>query len=293
MEKKNVWLLPTDKPSRILQSLKVIQLLDKEWLSPIGNVNRNIYITSSEKPKEGEYGLGFAEENQSHFVFKHDGSNLAKLNALCEDTKKIIITSDTDLIANRIKKISEKFLRWFVQNPSCEFVEVKKQMLCDYCGQEYCDNLRCRGYKDSPYYEIIIPQEELSKQYKCTECNWIGVFNEMKNEQSIDYDQYCCPKCNNVMYDCRIDKWYLEEEPKQETFEESVNAFKKTDVYINYIKQKQGRMYSEEEFLKFSEWVSDNDWVYLPSKSYWVNEEQEESEQKFTTKELFEQFKNK
>ena len=55
--------------------------------------------------------------------------------------------------------------------------------------------------------------------------------------------------------------------------------------------QQQG--YSEEEFLEFSEWVSHNDWVYLPSKGYWVNEEQEESEQKFTTKELLEIFKNK
>ena len=56
-------------------------------------------------------------------------------------------------------------------------------------------------------------------------------------------------------------------------------------------KQQQG--YSEEEFLEFSEWVSHNDWVYLPSKGYWVNEEQEELEEKFTTKQLFEQFKNK
>ena len=53
------------------------------------------------------------------------------------------------------------------------------------------------------------------------------------------------------------------------------------------------KLYSEEEFLEFSEWVSDNDWVYLPIKSYWVNEEQEELEQKFTTKQLFEKFKNK
>jgi len=56
-------------------------------------------------------------------------------------------------------------------------------------------------------------------------------------------------------------------------------------------KQQQG--YSEEEVLEFSEWVSHNDWVYLPSKGYWINEEQEELEQKFTTKQLFKQFKTK
>ena len=34
---------------------------------------------------------------------------------------------------------------------------------------------------------------------------------------------------------------------KKETLEEAVNNFKKTDVYINEIKQAQERMYSEEE----------------------------------------------
>jgi hypothetical protein len=51
------------------------------------------------------------------------------------------------------------------------------------------------------------------------------------------------------------------------------------------------KTYNEEEALEFHEWVSDNDWVYLPSKGYWVNEEQEELEQKLTTRQLFEEFK--
>jgi hypothetical protein len=39
-------------------------------------------------------------------------------------------------------------------------------------------------------------------------------------------------------------------EPKQETLEEVVNNFKKTDVYINEIKQEQERSYSEEDMKK-------------------------------------------
>lgn len=62
------------------------------------------------------------------------------------------------------------------------------------------------------------------------------------------------------------------------------------EVVVNWQAE---RMYSEEEMLEFSEWVSHNDWVYLPSKGYWVNEEQEELEENFTTKELFEQFKKR
>lgn len=64
----------------------------------------------------------------------------------------------------------------------------------------------------------------------------------------------------------------------------------KTD-FIGLLLNVKQQGYSEQEMLGFSEWVSHNDWVYLPSKSYWVNEEQEELEENFTTKELFEQFK--
>jgi hypothetical protein len=59
------------------------------------------------------------------------------------------------------------------------------------------------------------------------------------------------------------------------------------------IKWMQERLYSEEDMFEFSQWISHEDWVYLPSKGYWVNEEQEELEQKFTTKQLIEQFKKK
>jgi hypothetical protein len=61
--------------------------------------------------------------------------------------------------------------------------------------------------------------------------------------------------------------------------------------FIDGAKWQAKKMYSEEEMLDFSEWVSHNDWVYLPSKGHWVNEEQEELEENFTTKELFDQFK--
>ena len=48
---------------------------------------------------------------------------------------------------------------------------------------------------------------------------------------------------------------------------------------------------SDDEVVEFGQWVSHNDWVYLPSKGYWVNEEQEELDQKLTSKELLQLFK--
>jgi hypothetical protein len=43
--------------------------------------------------------------------------------------------------------------------------------------------------------------------------------------------------------------------------------------------------------IEFGQWVSRNDWVYLPIKKYWVNEEEEELEQKLTSKEILKIFK--
>jgi hypothetical protein len=73
------------------------------------------------------------------------------------------------------------------------------------------------------------------------------------------------------------------------------------DAYANGLddgaKWQSKRMYSEKDMFNFSQWVSHEDWVYLPSKGYWVNEEQEELEQKLSSKEMlnlwFKQFKKK
>ena len=104
-----------------------------------------------------------------------------------------------------------------------------------------------------------------------------------------------------------------QEEPKQETLEErepywdlidkkaEQNNRIDLDAYANGVqdgvKWQKERSYSEEDMFKFSQWISHEDWVYLPSKDYWVNEEQEELEQKLSSKEIlnlwFEQFKKK
>lgn len=58
-----------------------------------------------------------------------------------------------------------------------------------------------------------------------------------------------------------------------------------------YNKSQETHPNSDEDTIEFGQWVSHNDWVYLPSKKYWVNEEQEELEQKLSSKELFQLWK--
>ncbi len=70
---------------------------------------------------------------------------------------------------------------------------------------------------------------------------------------------------------------------KQETLEEAINAFKKTDVYINEIKQQQERSYSEEEVIK----------LLISCKDRFGGSGLEDYTSDSEVIEWFEQFKNK
>lgn len=149
--------------------------------------------------------------------------------------------------------------------------------------------------------------------------HWIGIikWNDgtiLKTEPFYDYDEGIKAWSSKFSYENKGKFEWIDyekiEEPKQQKLEEAIelawssyeheegnlysttfkNGFKLGSIWE---KDQNNNKYTEEDFLKFSEWVSHNDWVYLPSKACWVNEEQEELEQKLTTKELFEKFKKK
>ena len=132
---KNLHLIPTDKPSRlsILNSGKLN--FGAEAMSSSNSKLQHIYITSDEEIKEGDW---FLEKAGRQYPIHWNGKD--KLNYHC---KKIILTTDQDLINDGVQAIDDEFLEWFVENPSCEFVEIVK----------------CRGYLHLSYM-IIIPQEE-------------------------------------------------------------------------------------------------------------------------------------
>jgi len=113
---------------------------------------QHIHITSDEEIKEGDWCLCSEElvhkvvEIKSNIgIIRFQDGVTEVLNA-CE---KIILTTDPDLIADGVQAIDDEFLEWFVKNPSCEVVEVKKGFAD---GSTY-------GY-DFLSYKIIIPQEE-------------------------------------------------------------------------------------------------------------------------------------
>ena len=99
----------------------------------IYELNQNIYITSDEEIKEGDWFLEKA--GRQYPIHRND---VDKLNRHC---KKIILT--TDPLLDGVQAIDDEFLQWFVKNPSCEYVNFTSH------GNE-------KGTKD---YELIIPKK--------------------------------------------------------------------------------------------------------------------------------------
>jgi hypothetical protein len=112
---KKIHILPTDKPSRLVlddttQHLMLINKGEALW------GNQNIYITSDEEIKDGDWcivdgGLGRVGVDKFQSNVRYSVTPI-----------KIILTTDLDLIADGVQSIDDSFLEWFVNNPSCEYV---------------------------------------------------------------------------------------------------------------------------------------------------------------------------
>jgi hypothetical protein len=122
---KNIFLLPTDKPSRLTIRLKTDELMFsyKEFVNQESdgvklNKNQHIYITNDEEIKEGDWRY----DSNFNKITKGIGESITYIKNHC---KKIILTTDQDLIKDGIQSIDDEFLEWFVKNPNCENVEIE------------------------------------------------------------------------------------------------------------------------------------------------------------------------
>jgi hypothetical protein len=177
---KNIHILPTDKPSRLIyfdSKLEIMSLIPKK--SDI--VFQNIYITSDEKIEQKE--LCYCISNNCIVRFSNFGDNE-------KNYKKIILTTDQDLITEGVQAIDDTFLEWFVKNPSCESVEVE-------LFPKFSNNL----------YGIIILQEKPKQEgYICP-------------HTKLQCDDECCVSVENCHI---ISSMGILSEPKQETVQQFI-----------------------------------------------------------------------
>jgi hypothetical protein len=161
---KNLFLLTTEKPSRLYHYKGEFGLAKGFQYGTDVIVNQNIYITDDSEIKEGYY-IDLAD-NSILKASKEDLKSFKSYDKL--QFKKIILTTDQDLIKDGVQSIDDEFLEWFVNNPSCERVEVER-ILQKRWGNVWEDlpNQEKGKEIDGIYrhiYKIIIPKEEVLLQ---------------------------------------------------------------------------------------------------------------------------------
>ena len=151
---KNIHILPTDKPSKLWFYKQTDILLTGLTVEKSKDIDtQNLYITNDEEIKEGDYwiyicpinGLDYGDNNNPIVKNNLPNSWFNKLHDKL-NYKKIILTTDQDLIKDGVQVIDDEFLEWFVKNASCEEVDVVDDW----------NSPRIDAYE----YKIIIPKEE-------------------------------------------------------------------------------------------------------------------------------------
>jgi len=281
---KNIHILTTSKPSRLLNCIEGFRLFEEE-VSPDNEwcVNVNIHITSDEEIKEGDW---FIAKNKvllcTQVTSTIIASNTSNGGAFSySQSKKIILTTDQDLIKDGVQSIDDEFLELFVKNPSCEEVKVKEEIA---------------RYGSHYEYKIIIPKEEPKKvlteedifnqkdidvvtDYINKEQQKQHLIDMMKSDEELGlYDdieinriEVVCKDCSDSLEDCTCIKSTVDFAKQEIKLEEVFNDEKKENIkkFIDEIKNPsepnqalkdaaqryQERMYSEEEVIAFGEFI--------------------------------------
>ncbi len=163
---KNIFLIPTDKESRLWRDLDS----NKLRFDNLSHSNSNectkcsheyVYITSDE---EGIYDKDYYLYEGSVFQARpRDEGNFKN---------KVILTTDQDLIKDGVQKIDDEFLQFFVKNPSCEEVEIVEG---DFINGKYTFgkyHIRRMYFADEPKQESKETLEEAFEKFM--ETNFCG-----------------------------------------------------------------------------------------------------------------------
>ena len=253
---KNIHVLPTDKPSRLHK-------IGNEWgLTHNANSNpfakqQNIYIISDEKIEEGGW---FYDLDSKYIKIKQSWEN----SHLDFNGKKIILTTDQDLIKDGVQAIDDKFLELFVKHPDCEEIEIENYVVgtgFTHIGKTPSKQESLRGcydsgeqiigkWEDCHNYKIIIPKVEPKQEtltYTEAAKKEERIFNStMMKQETLEED---------VEMDETI-AWHLAKKRFAESFGHAPDINKKTHELIVSslqegilagVKWQAEKMYSEEE----------------------------------------------
>jgi hypothetical protein len=208
---KNVHLIPTNKPSRLwTNNLRRRLELDEFPEQHPNNIAKHIYITSDEEPKHLDYYITkITDSNGERYSV---GQRLDTNDSDYSNCKKIILTTDQDLIKDGVQAISDKFLEWFIKNLTCEKVEVEKLDTFKKTNEVYVDEIAGGNYYEIiKNYKITIPQEEpkaLTKLEIAKNIAAIGIGKEEPKQETLElkrnYQKHSLTKTKGYKLWCNI-----------------------------------------------------------------------------------------
>jgi hypothetical protein len=224
---KNLFLLPTYKPSRLFKVSDELKLTRKFHFYN-GSEYQHIYITSDEEIKEDDWGLSKLNE-----VILFGRSYNEKFY------KKIILTTDADLIKDGVQEIDDDFLQWFIKNPTCEFIDIKRKQHFETDKSKRVNPLNGIYYS----FNIVIPKEEPKPI--------LGV----DYEYSIDDEGMCIeiPIVKQQTVEEIVEKMF----PFTDDDSENRIITIKRLYWIDGAKWQAERMFSEEYMYEFAKFCSD------------------------------------
>jgi len=150
---KNIHIIPTDSPSRLIKDVwkNTFSIVENFDTSHTDFKAQHVYITSDEEIKDGD------------FIFETDTNciNIAdKDYCRNEFDFKIVMSTDGDLIKYGVQAIDDEFLQWFVNNSSCVEVKIRQNPKV----KAVVKGLGVKSFSNG--YRIIKPKSELASKLK-------------------------------------------------------------------------------------------------------------------------------
>ena len=290
---KNIYLIPTDKPSRLYSNNGQLHLDSILQNSGGHTINQHIYITNDEKPKKDYFLSLNDDESYLEVTLNNEVDNFDNYadKDWTKNCKKVILTTDPDLIADGVQSIDDEFLQWFINNNSCESIKTLWTIPADKIEKEYRIEIPKEEPKQpSNFYEELknhfenTPREELLEEWeKSAESDKVGPTVEEFLEHSKQEPNY------NMKQEILAEMERIEKS-KQETVEEAAENqwgnVHRTGVlgFIEGAKWQEERMYSKEDLISFA-------FFYFKEEFNSVFEDAKSIEEIFSL--WFEQFKKK
>jgi hypothetical protein len=232
---KNIHVVLAEKSGRVGIFVDTQELtLRSEKDIPRGE-NVNILITNDEEIKEGDWIYDISSLDYNPLI--HKATNIDATHLSTKDSlharglictarnlkgryKKIILTTDQDLIKDGVQAIDDEFLEWFVENPSCEEVEV-------IYGLDITDGMSVFIFS----YQIILPKEEEF-------CHYSGLPSPLAYVEKTKQETLEKVLAQKLQELNSCDLHGLDEQSFQSGY---------SNGFVNGANWKQEKMYSEEE----------------------------------------------